>query len=121
MVHAIDDITVGIEIPGDCSPARLRAVELQLAAVRASCLVVDMSRGPAASPELAHSVARLIDRAGRRGFSMAIVSPGADVVHAIVAGGASRAVEFVATADEGVARVRGRLTPARTIRVLRAA
>ena len=118
MVHVIDDITVGIVIPGDCSAARLRAIELHLAAVRARCLVVDMGRGPAAPPELARKVAGLIDRARRRGFSIAIVSPGADVVRAIVAAGASRDVELVPTVDEALARVRGRLTPARTIRVL---
>ncbi len=90
---------------------------LAAAAVQARCLIVDMSCGQLASPELARAVARQIERARRRGYSVAIVSPGPEVARAIAAMGSSRAVELMPTVDEALARVRGRLTPRRTITV----
>lgn len=78
----------------------------------------DMSSGPCASAELAQAVAWEIQRVQRRGYNVAIASPGPNVVRAIAATDSSRAVELVATIDEALARVRGRLTPRRTIRVL---
>jgi hypothetical protein len=114
-VHVIDDVTVGIVVPGDCTPSDVHDMEHRLAAVPPCCLVVDMSRGLAAPPELARAVAGLVDRVCRRGFSVAIVSPGPEVVRAV---GASRDVELAPTVDEALARVRGRLTPIRTIRRL---
>jgi hypothetical protein len=119
-LHRIDDVTVGLAIPGDCSHDELVDVDerLKAAAGRARCLILDMSRGPAAGPELARAVAWRIELARRRGYSVAIASPGPEVVRAIAAAGSSRAVELVSTVDEALARVRGRLTPARTIRVL---
>jgi polysaccharide deacetylase 2 family uncharacterized protein YibQ len=105
-------------VPGDCSAARLRAVELELASARGRCLVVDMTHGPAAPPELAHAVARLIGRARRHGFSVAVASPGAELVRELAATGVRRGVELVPTAAEALARVRGRLTPCGAIRVL---
>jgi hypothetical protein len=115
IVHVIDDVTVGIAVAGDSTVNDVHDMEHRLAAVRARCLVVDMSRALAAPPELARAVAGLVDRACRRGFSVAIVSPGPEVVRAV---GASRDVELVPTVDEALARVRGRLTPFRTIRLL---
>jgi hypothetical protein len=115
IVHVIDDVTVGIAVGGDATVSEIHDMELRLAAVRARCLVVDMSRAIAAPPELARAVAGLVDRACRRGFSVAIVSPGPEIVRAV---GANRDVEFVPTVDEALARVRGRLTPFRTIRLL---
>jgi hypothetical protein len=115
IVHVIDDVTVGIAVGGDATVSEIHDMELRLAAVRARCLVVDMSRAIAAPPELARAVAGLVDRACRRGFSVAIVSPGPEIVRAV---GANRDVEFVPTVDEALARVRGRLTPIRTIRLL---
>jgi uroporphyrinogen-III synthase len=85
--------------------------------VRARCLIVDMSCGQLASPELARAVARQIERARHRGYGVAIVSPGPEVARAIAATGSSRAVELMPTVDEALARVRGRLTPRRTITV----
>ena len=118
MIRVIDESTVAIVIPGDCPPARLRAIELELAVAGGRCLVVDMGHGPAAPPELASAVAALLDRARQRGFSVAIASPGAELVWALAAVGMGRGVELVATVDEAIARVSGRLTPVRTIRVL---
>jgi hypothetical protein len=120
LVHVFDEVTVGLVVPGDCTPAGLRLLERRVAAaaVRPRCLVVDMSRGPAAAPELAHAVAGVIERARDRGLGVAIVSPGAEVMRAIAAAGVSGAVDLVPTVDEALARVRGRLTPDRTIRVL---
>jgi hypothetical protein len=119
-LHVIDDVTLGLAIPGDCPLDELSDVDQRLAAAapRACCLILDMSRGPAATPELARAVAWQVERSQRRGFSVAIVSPGAEVARAIAATGASRAVELVPTVDEALARVRGRLTPRRTISVL---
>jgi hypothetical protein len=119
-LHLIDDFTVGLAIPGDCPPEAVREIDQRLAAAaaRGCCLILDMSCGPCASPELARAVAWEIERVRRRGYNVAIVSPGPDVVRAIAATGASRTVELVATVDEALARVRGRLTPGRTIRVL---
>jgi hypothetical protein len=119
-LHVIDDVTFGLAIPGDCPLDELSSVDQRLAAAapRACCLILDMSRGPAATPELARAVAWQVERSQRRGFSVAIVSPGAEVARAIAATGASRAVELVPTVDEALARVRGRLTPRRTISVL---
>lgn len=118
--HAIDDFTVGLAIPGDCPPGELREIDQRLtaAAAQGSCLVLDMSSGPCASAELAQAVAWEIQRVQRRGYNVAIASPGPNVVRAIAATDSSRAVELVATIDEALARVRGRLTPRRTIRVL---
>ena len=45
------------------------------------------------------------------------MSPGPEVARAIAATGSNRAVEFVPTVDEALARVRGRLTPIPTIAV----
>ena len=115
MVHILDDVTVGVVIRGDGAAEAVDDVEQHLEAVRACCLVVDMSGGPVASPELAGAVARLLERARGRGFNVALVSPGPEVVRAI---GPSRDLVFVATVDEALARVRGRLTPIPTIRVL---
>jgi hypothetical protein len=115
MVHPIDDVTVGIVVAGDSTTSDVHDIEHRLAAVRARCLVVDMSHGLAAPPELARAVAGLVDRACRRGFSVAIVSPGPEVARAV---GANRDVELVPTVHEALARVRGRLTPPRTIRLL---
>jgi hypothetical protein len=115
VIHEIDDVTVGIVVAGNATAGEVHDMERRLAAVRARCLVVDMSRGIAAPPELARAVAGLVDRACRRGFSVAIVSPGPEVVRAV---GTSRDVELVPTVDEALARVRGRLTPLRTIRLL---
>jgi hypothetical protein len=115
IVHVIDEFTVGIAVAGDATASAIQDMELRLAAVRARCLVVDMSRALAAPPELARAVAGLVDRSCRRGFSVAIVSPGPEVVRAL---GPNRVVELVPTVDEALARVRGRLTPVRTIRLL---
>jgi hypothetical protein len=115
IVHVIDDVTVGIAVGGDSTASDIQDMEQRLAAVRARCLVVDMSYGLAAAPELARAVAGLVDRACRRGFSVAIVSPGPEVVRAV---GRRRDVELVPTVHEALARVRGRLTPARNIRLL---
>jgi hypothetical protein len=117
-IHEIDEVTVGIVVPGDCTPGDVDDIEHRLGAAEARCLVVDMSRAVAAPPELARAVAGLVDRACRRGFSVAIVSPGPEVARAV---GASRDVDFVPTVYEALAQVRGRLTPARTIRLLDAA
>jgi hypothetical protein len=119
-LHLIDDFTVGLAIPGDCPPEALREIDQRLAsaAARGCCLILDMSCGPCASAELAEAVAWEIKRVRRRGYNVAIVSPGPDVVRAIAQAGSSRTVELVATFDEALARVRGRLTPGRTIRVL---
>jgi hypothetical protein len=119
-LHVIDDVTVGFEIPGDLPPTELPAVEerLKTAAARACCLILDMSGGPAPTPELALAAAWQIELARHRGYSVAVVSPGPEVVRAIAATGSSRDVELVSTVDEALARVRGRLTPRRTIRVL---
>jgi hypothetical protein len=118
-LHVIDDITVGVAIPGDTDPDELRELDERLAtaAVRARCLIVDMSYGRPAGPELARAVARQIERAHRRGYSVAIASPGPDVARALAAMGPCRAIELVATVDEALARVRGRLTPIPTISV----
>jgi hypothetical protein len=118
IVQILDEVTVGVVIRSDSGPATVDMVEQHLQTVRPRCLVVDMSGGPAATPELAWAVARLLELARGRGFSVALVSPGSEVVRAIRPG---RDLVIVATVDEALARVPGRLTPLPTIRVLRAA
>ena len=51
-LHVIDDVTVGVAIPGDTAPEQLQALDERLAtaAVRARCLIVDMSCGRLAGP-----------------------------------------------------------------------
>ena len=119
-LHVLDDFTICLAIPGDCPPEALREIDQRLdaAAATGSCLILDMSCGPCASPELARAVAWEIERLRRRGYNVAIASPGPDVVQAIADTGSSRVVELVATVDEARARVRGRLSPPRTILVL---
>jgi hypothetical protein len=119
-LEVIDEVTVGLAIPGDSPPLGLRAIDERLAAApaRARCLILDMSHGPAATAELAGAVAWQIELARHRGYGVAVVSPGSEVARAIAAAGSGRAVELVPTVDEALARVRGRLTPGRTIRVL---
>jgi hypothetical protein len=118
IVHVIDDVTVGVVIGDDVNATALDELEQGLTAVPARCLVVDMSRGPTAPTELSRAVAGLIVRAHRRGFSVAVASPGPELVRALADAGVSRAVELVTTVEEALARVRGRLTPLPTIRVL---
>jgi hypothetical protein len=115
IVHVIDEFTVGVAVAGDATESELCDIEHGLAAVQARCLVIDVTCALGAPPELARAVAGLVDRACRRGFSVAVVRPGPEVVRAV---GLNRDVEFVATVDEALARVRGRLTPLRTIRLL---
>jgi len=64
-LHVIEDITVGVAIPGDTAPEQLRDLDQRLAAaaVRARCPIVDMSCSQLASPELTRAVARQIERA----------------------------------------------------------
>ena len=69
-LHVIDDVTVGVAIPGDTAPEQLQALDERLAtaAVRARCLIVNMSCGRLAGPELAGAVARQLERARQRGY-----------------------------------------------------
>jgi hypothetical protein len=61
IVQILDEVTVGVVIRSDSVPATVDMVEQHLQTVRPRCLVVDMSGGPAASPELARAVARLLE------------------------------------------------------------
>jgi hypothetical protein len=113
-LHLVDEVTVGVVISGECSPAAMREIDRRLTATgaHARCLVVDMSQGSGAPPELARAIVETIQRAEGRGFGVAVVRPGPEVARSIAG-----TVELVPTVDEGLARVRGRLTPGRTIRV----